>query len=90
LCEKVRNFDPHRVEAPIDDGLMTCRDLMELRERVLIRSHYLELLLTPALTTFSLSLMVFNWVWRSSRTPTLYKRAYRYHIRRVGRRQTIN
>jgi hypothetical protein len=31
-------LDPHRVEAPIDDGLMTCRYLMELRKRALIRS----------------------------------------------------
>ena len=37
-CEKGRDLDPHRVEAPIDDGLMTCRYLMELRKRALIRS----------------------------------------------------
>ena len=36
-CEKGRDLDPNRVEAPIDDGLMTCRYLMELRKRALIR-----------------------------------------------------
>jgi hypothetical protein len=32
-----RDLDPHRVEAPIDDSLMTCRYLMGLRKRALIR-----------------------------------------------------
>ena len=36
-CEKGRDLDQHRVEAPIDDGLMTYRYLMGLRLRAFIR-----------------------------------------------------
>lgn len=37
-CENGRDLDPHRVKAPTDDGLMTCRYLMGVRKRALIRS----------------------------------------------------
>jgi len=37
-CEKGRDLDSYHFEAPIDDGLMTCRYLMELRKRALIWS----------------------------------------------------